>query len=1084
MPLETEEAVIAGLLKLPAHERAIYLKRAFQDTPALQARLDEIIHAATAGPPPQDRTPLPSSDGERLRALELAFEPEENASETIGPYKLLQKIGEGGFGTVWMAEQTEPVRRRVALKVIKSGMDTREVIARFAAERQALALMDHPNIARVFDAGGTDLGRPYFVMELVRGIPITKYCDENRVSTEERLKLFIAVCNAVQHAHHKGIIHRDLKPSNIIVTLHDGVPMPKIIDFGIAKATERPLTEKTLFTQFHAFIGTPAYTSPEQMELSGLDVDTRSDIYSLGILLYELLTGRPPFDPDELMKAGLEEIRRTIREVDPPRPSHRLRTLSEELLSTVARQRRTDSAKLSLLLRGDLDWIVMHCLEKDRTRRYDTANALAMDVGRYLNDEIVLARPPSSADRLRKLYRRQKLKFIAGALVALSLIAGLIASSVLLLRERAAHVRAVAAETIQARLRQEAERGQAREASLRAEADANAHRAQMAAAKSAQVARFMTEMLNGVAPSVALGRDTQLLRDILDTTARRLDNELAGQPAIAAELRGTLGTVHYDLGQYQTAETLLRDSLALHRSVSPEPNAAVATSLHQLGTVLYRLNKAAEAETTLQEALTIRRKLFGDEDASVADTLHQLSSVPHAQRSMNDRRALLEEALAIRKKVHGEEHPSVAQTIAALGYVAQQDLDHTTGARLHADALAMRRRLLGNEHPAVAASLDALGYSYVHEFNWKKEAEEAYAESFAIRRKMLGDQHPQTVVSLLRFAGQLNSRHADPAALAILREFVSNQRKLLPPKSPLLAPPLLALASVSQTAATNESVQELVREAHPLLESSGGPAPLEPQIIEAMDFFAWSKFGANLPAEGREMSEAAFKLARAAFGEKRGALFPTRTLGWIYFRLGLHELAVQQFEAAVRLERSHLGPWYFLTLGETAALASCYSATNRIADALTLLEAAMDEYDRAHVNKVGTSDIVIVMNELGYTYIASSRFDEAAAMFRRALSNYDRNEIPLLGLRHHPRQRAVSGLGRALAGQGKFAEAEPLVLEAFHELETNVLELAGDRKKTVCDAAEAVIATYEAWGKPALVAEWKTKLAELRARQL
>src|SRR5687767_6587437 len=273
----------------------------------------------------------------------------EKAGDRIGRYKLLQQIGEGGCGVVYMAEQEEPVRRRVALKVIKIGMDTKQVIARFEAERQALALMDHPNIARVFDAGATDVGQPYFVMELVRGIPITKYCDEHRVPTEARLQLFIAVCHAVQHAHQKGIIHRDLKPSNIIVTLHDGVPMPKIIDFGIAKATEAQLTKRTLFTQFHAFIGTPAYTSPEQMEMSGLDVDTRSDIYSLGILLYELLTGRPPFDPGELMKAGLEEIRRTIREVDPPRPSHRVRTLSEEMRTTVARQRSTDSVKLSLM---------------------------------------------------------------------------------------------------------------------------------------------------------------------------------------------------------------------------------------------------------------------------------------------------------------------------------------------------------------------------------------------------------------------------------------------------------------------------------------------------------------------------------------------------------------------------------------------------------------------------------------------------------------------------------------------------------------------------------------------------------------
>jgi serine/threonine protein kinase/WD40 repeat protein len=393
-----------------------------------------------------------------VRALESGLLPDEAPGVRIGNYKLLQKIGEGGFGVVWMAEQQEPVRRRVALKVIKPGMDTADVIARFEAERQALALMEHPNIAQVFDAGATDAGRPYFVMELVRGVPITRYCDENRAPTEARLRLFVTVCQAVQHAHQKGIIHRDLKPSNILVTLHDGIPVPKVIDFGIAKATGQRLTEKTLVTQFHAFIGTPAYTSPEQMEMSGLDVDTRSDIYSLGVLLYELLTGRTPFESHDLVKAGFDAMRRTIREREPPRPSQRLSTLSDEDRTVVAHQRSTNAIKLSLLLRGDLDWVVMHCLEKDRTRRYETANGLAMDIRRHLESEPVVARPPSQAYRLGKFIHRHELGFAAAAAVAASVVAGLIVSSVLLVRERTAHVRAAEAEKTESQLRQEADR--------------------------------------------------------------------------------------------------------------------------------------------------------------------------------------------------------------------------------------------------------------------------------------------------------------------------------------------------------------------------------------------------------------------------------------------------------------------------------------------------------------------------------------------------------------------------------------------------------------------------------------------------
>src|SRR5438874_5260375 len=347
--------------------------------------------------------------------IEFADTPDEAVGQTLGRYKLLEKVGEGGCGVVYVAEQTEPVRRRVALKVIKLGMDTKQVIARFEAERQALALMDHPNIAKVLDAGATEAGRPYFVMELVRGIKITEFCDEKSVPTADRLKLFTQVCQAIQHAHQKGVIHRDIKPSNILVTVNDGVPVPKIIDFGIAKATAGPLTDKTFFTAFEQFIGTPAYMSPEQAEMTGLDIDTRTDIYSLGILLYELLTGRTPFDAKELLAGGLDEMRRTIREQEPDRPSTRLSTMAAGELTTVAKHRHTDAPRLIHLVRGDLDWIVMKCLEKDRTRRYETANGLASDIQRHLNNEPVAARPPSTAYRFQKLVRRNKLAFAGAA---------------------------------------------------------------------------------------------------------------------------------------------------------------------------------------------------------------------------------------------------------------------------------------------------------------------------------------------------------------------------------------------------------------------------------------------------------------------------------------------------------------------------------------------------------------------------------------------------------------------------------------------------------------------------------------------
>jgi serine/threonine protein kinase len=348
----------------------------------------------------------------------------EGLGTVIGPYKLLEQIGEGGMGVVYVAEQSEPVRRRVALKVIKPGMDSKQVIARFEAERQALALMDHPNIAKIFDGGTTAHGRPYFVMELVRGLPITDYCDRAAFSPRDRLALFAQVCRAVQHAHMKGVIHRDLKPQNVMVTLHDGTPVPKVIDFGVAKAIGQPLTDRSMYTRFAQLVGTPLYMAPEQAELSGLDVDTRADVYSLGVLLYELLSGTTPFDPEVLRKAGLDEVRRMIREEEPPRPSQRLNTLTAEARSTASGRRGLDNRKLVHLLKGDLDWVAMKALEKDRNRRYEGAGSLAADVERYLADEPVEARPPTAWYRLRKVARRNKAALVTLVLVAVTLVLG------------------------------------------------------------------------------------------------------------------------------------------------------------------------------------------------------------------------------------------------------------------------------------------------------------------------------------------------------------------------------------------------------------------------------------------------------------------------------------------------------------------------------------------------------------------------------------------------------------------------------------------------------------------------------------
>jgi len=490
--IERIEALFSRAIEFRPEERPAFLVGACGDDLTLLARVAALLQAHEANEgilPEQPRTdPL----------IPIAEKP----GDRIGHYKLLERIGEGGCGLVYMAEQEQPVRRRVALKLIKLGMDTKNVVARFEAERQALALMDHPHIAKVFDAGATEAGRPYFVMELVRGVKITDYCEDNKLPTTQRLDLFMQVCRAIQHAHQKGIIHRDIKPSNVLVTVHDGVAVPKVIDFGIAKAIEGRLTDQTLFTSFEQFIGTPAYMSPEQAELKGLDVDTRTDIYSLGVLLYELLTGKTPFDVKELMESGIEEMRRTIREKEPLRPSTRLimeasggrhtkrqartpqtnsKAKAREAGSDAISPRPTyDRRDLINVLRGDLDWIVMKCLEKDRRRRYETANGLATDLQRHLNGEPVVARPPSNWYRFQKLARRNRVVFAAAAAVAVALVVGTIASTWEAIRARRA-------ERAQTRLREEADDARAGESKQRAAAEQHLYEALLGEARAKQL---------------------------------------------------------------------------------------------------------------------------------------------------------------------------------------------------------------------------------------------------------------------------------------------------------------------------------------------------------------------------------------------------------------------------------------------------------------------------------------------------------------------------------------------------------------------------------------------------------------------
>jgi serine/threonine protein kinase/lipopolysaccharide biosynthesis regulator YciM len=717
-----DEVYFAALERDEPGARAAYLDEACGNDAGLRRRVERLL-AARSERGSFLESPAP---GATLEFGSVALS--EGPGAVLGPYKILEAIGEGGMGTVYMAEQVEPVRRRVALKLIKAGMNSRQILARFGAERQALALMDHPNIAKVLDAGTSSDGRPYFVMELVKGIPITRFCDERRLTLRERLELVIPVCHAVQHAHQKGIIHRDLKPSNVLIALYDGQPVPKVIDFGVAKATGPRLTDQTVCTEFGAIVGTLEYMSPEQAELNQLDIDTRSDIYSLGVLLYELLTGSTPLEHKRLKHAAILEALRVIREEESPRPSLRLSTTEE--LPSVAANRNIEPHKLSGLVRGELDWIVMKALERDRTRRYETADALAADLRRYLDDETIHACPPSRRYRLGKFARKHRVPLVTISAFVLLLMLGATVSA----------WQAIVAT----RARNEAQ---------------------------AVLKFFEDQVLAAARPEGkkgGLGKDVTI-RNAIDAAEPKIAVSFRDQPTVEASVRNTLGKTYFYLGEPALAIRQQERALELRKRELGPDHAETLASRISLASTYRQLGLSNRAMALDEETLKLATSRFGGDHPLTIESRNSLADAYADAFQTAEAIALFEENLRVQTAKLGPDHPETINTRNGLGEVNYRASRTARAIELHQANLKAAIATLGPDNPDTLIIRNNLGDAYLQAGEPAKAIAQL-EETLTLYISNVGPDHPDTLISRSNLANACRAAGRTAEAIALHEE--------------------------------------------------------------------------------------------------------------------------------------------------------------------------------------------------------------------------------------------------------------------------------------------------------------------------